>query len=190
MATLHQLAQLDRSGLALNQRKHTNTVVVKSMIVILKNVYKTKIRTQVQLETQVTPVLPQQRLAKFVDDDLMLCHRRQSERERESERARQCLQTKQIGERHKHKQTKARIPQKHLRNPNRWKIFVRTFVASVIDRQLTAIVTCVWAVLPESGIYTIWMLKAKRTFESAHSGRLNFHPRRKKNVYIAVYELN
>lgn len=99
MATLHQLAQLDRSGLALNQRKHTNTVVVKSMIVILKNVYKTKIRTQVQLETQVTPVLPQQRLAKFVDDDLMLCHRRQSERERESERARQCLQTKQIGER-------------------------------------------------------------------------------------------
>lgn len=57
---------------------------------------------QVQLETQVTPVLPQQRLAKFVDDDLMLCHRGRRRKER------MCKQktTKHIGERDKYKQIK------------------------------------------------------------------------------------
>lgn len=65
----------------------------------------------------MTPVLPQQRLAKFVDDDLMLCHRRrESDRERASERARQCLQTKPIGERDKHKQTKKKQKPEYLTN--------------------------------------------------------------------------
>lgn len=94
------------------------------MIVIL-NVYKTK--PQVQLETQVTPVLPQQRLAKFVDDDLMLCHSGKRERDALTEGKRECaneysptMVTNKINRRERQLQTnQARIPQKHLSKPNR-----------------------------------------------------------------------
>lgn len=80
----------------------------------LQNKHK---KPQVQLETQVTPVLPQKRLVKFVDDDLMLCHRGKRETHRWKERM--CIwklttityKTK-IGERDNYKQIKP----EYLRN--------------------------------------------------------------------------
>lgn len=81
----------------------------------LQNKHK---KPQVQLETQVTPVLPQKRLAKFVDDDLMLCHK-EGKRETHRGKDRMCIRKltiitckTKIGERDKYKQIKP----EYLRN--------------------------------------------------------------------------